>query len=115
MNKANSEALNAQQALSEAAKSGNKDEVKSLLSKAKKLLEEANNSLLGLTLQSQELQKLRTDIINGNMIAIQLNDFALKEKRTAEDMEEMKLLTKRMAVLLKTAGAELESLNAKYK
>lgn len=115
LNKANSKAIATRNELAQAIKNDNKEEVKSIFSKSKQSLETTNSALLSLNMQSQEVQKIRTNVINGNMIAIQLHDLALKEEKTAEDKKEMMLLSKRLVALQKTTGTELDNLNTKYK
>lgn len=115
LNKANSEAIASSKLLSEAFKSGNKEEVKSLLSKTKKFLEATNDSLMALNMQSQELQKIRTNIINGNMMAIKLNGLVLKDDETEEDKSEMTLLAKQLKAIHLATSSELDDFNAKYK
>lgn len=104
LNKAYSEAIASSKLLSEAFKSGNKEEV-----------EATNDSLMALNMQSQELQKIRTNIINGNMMAIKLNGLVLKDDETEEDKSEMTLLAKQLKAIQLATSSELDDFNAKYK
>lgn len=66
-------------------------------------------------MQSQELQKIRTNIINGNMMAIKFNDLVLKDDKTEEDKSEMTLLAKQLKAIQLATSSELDDFNAKYK
>lgn len=115
LNSANSTAMTTRSLLSEASRTGNKKEVKSLLLKSKTTLEALNNQLIALDIKSQEIQKVRTNIVNGNMITIKLYNLIIKDKRTPEEITEMGLLNRQSIALQKSVGEELDRLNAKYK
>lgn len=114
LNKSNSEAAANRNSISEAMKKGDPKEVKSIFSKSKQSLENANDSLMSLNLKSQEVQKIRVNIINGNMIAIKIHDLMLKDQPTPENSKEIALLGKQLMALQQNAGSTLDALNKKY-
>ena len=114
LNKSNTEAIATRSSLSKAAQSDNKKGIKLLLSKSQQSLESTNKSLIALNLKSQEVQKIRVSIINGNMIAIKIHNIMLKDEKTAEDLKEINLLSKQSMTLQQNIGNELDSLNKKY-
>jgi len=114
LNHSNSDAMTIRTSLSQAMRDHDKELIKSILSKNKKLLETTNSSLAAVNIKSQEVEKIRTDIIDGNKVSIKLQDLFSKQELTLEDKNEIALLQKQSITMQKKVGQELDSLNTKY-
>lgn len=114
INTANSSAVGVRDELVKLGRNGDKAAINAAMTKSKAMFESANASLSALALKSSEVQQLRLDIYQGNMLAIKLHELYLKPDASAEDKKEMALLQRQSLVLQKQAGDKLDALNAKY-
>lgn len=115
INTSNSKAVELAQKLMAASKEGDNAAVQNIFKESKELLESTNDSLLALNLKSSELQKIRTDIYQGNMISMKFYDLYAKADKSEDEKKELALLQKQMIALQQTAGAKLDQLNSQYK
>ena len=115
INTSNSKAIELAQKLMIASKEGDNTAVQNIFKESKELLESTNDSLLALNLKSSELQKIRTEIYQGNMISVKFYDLYAKENKSEDDKKELALLQKQMMALQQSVGTELNQLNLQYK
>lgn len=114
INPANSKAVAFKDALLRAGQRGDKAAMNSLMQQSKALLETTNQSLTALNMKSREVQEVRINILQGNMLAIKLHDFYLNGDLSAESQKEISRLQKQSITLLQSVGARLDALNAQY-
>ncbi|WP_392551530.1 hypothetical protein RHO13_01250 [Orbus wheelerorum] len=114
INNSNNEAITIRNSLSQAMQNHDKESIKSVIAKSKKLLETTNSSLAAMNIKSQEVEKVRTGIIDGNNLALKLQEISSKTELTSEDKNEIALLQKQSIEIQKKVGQELDSLNKSY-
>jgi len=115
INTSNTKAVELAQQLMEASKKGDSKSLLGIFKESKALLESTNNSLLSLNLKSSELQKIRTDIYQGNIISIKFYDLYAKENKSEDEKKELALLQKQIISLQQLVGKQLDQLNTQYK
>lgn len=115
INTSNTKATGLGQKLIAAGRENDAETIRKILLESNKLLEATNNSLLGLNLKSNEVQKVRLKIYQGNAISIKASDLYMKQNKSDSDKQELLLLQKQKMVLEQSVGVELDELNSQYK
>lgn len=114
INSSNTKAEELRNEMAEPGTNSNQSKIKTILEKSKALLESTNQSLLNLTLKSQEVQKIRLEIYQGNALFIRFYELYFKENKTEEDKQELAQLQRQAGALQSSVGKELDALNSEY-
>lgn len=115
INTSNSQSQVLAKKLMEVGPKGDKEALRSILNESKKLLESTNASLFALNLKSGEVQDIRSQVYQGNMLAIKLHDIAEKDGKSEESRNELNQIQQQLIVLQQTVGEKLDKLNSQYK
>ncbi len=100
----------------EASKTKNApDKIKQILVKSHDIQAEVQQQMMGLSLKSQEVQNIRTQMIDNLMTANKLFDLSMASdfNMTAPN-EEFKQLTQRSMAIQQKIAMELDALNTQY-
>lgn len=116
INASNSSALKMREELLKAAKNKDQAALKKIIESTTGSIQKTNEQLMGLTINSKEIQDLRAKIVAGNQTAAQLVELTKKGSKLSEqERKEMALLQKQSMAMQAEYGPLLDKLNKEYK